>query len=84
MNAHGIAKLRESIGQGPDCRDLGWLNAGVDQGAHPGFPPTLSHGIQVRVEVAEHDVAVRVNQGKNPGELAGSRNWCGGHGWTDD
>jgi hypothetical protein len=41
----------------------------MHQGPHTGIPPALGHGIEIRIEVAEHDVAVRINQRRLNGRI---------------
>jgi hypothetical protein len=41
----------------------------MHQGAHPGFAPAGHDRVEIRVEIAEHDVTVRINQrGCCPGD----------------
>jgi len=64
VDAHRIAQFREAVSQGADRRNLSGLHTGVHESPHTGLAPPLGHSIQVRIEVAEHDVAVGINQGR--------------------
>jgi len=69
VHAHRVAQLRKAIGQGLNRWDFRGLNAGVNQAHHPGITPSLGHLLEVRIEIAEHDVAVRINQRSRMGIL---------------
>lgn len=62
MDAHRIAQLRQTIGQGADPGDLGGLHAGMHQGPYPGLAPALAYLLQIRIEVAEDQMAMAVDQ----------------------
>ena len=63
VHAHGVAELGETIGQGPDRRDLRGLHTRVKEASHASIAPALGHLLQVVVEIAKDDVAVAVDQG---------------------
>jgi hypothetical protein len=62
MNPNGVAQFREPISQVTDGGNFARLNAGVNQGLNPSLPPALGHRIEIRIKVAENDVAMGVNQ----------------------
>ena len=63
MNPHRVAEFRKTVGQGADGRDFGGLHTGVHQGADTGLTPADRHLVEVRVEIAEDDVAMGIDQG---------------------
>jgi hypothetical protein len=62
MNANGVAKLGEAIGQRSNRRNLRRLHTCVKEAPHTGITPALSNLLQVFVEISKDDVAVAVNQ----------------------
>jgi hypothetical protein len=71
VNPDRITHLRETIRQGPDRGNFRRLNAGMNQGPDAGFAPTLSHCINVVVEIAENDVAMAIDKTKIPRRSSG-------------